>query len=313
MTHVPFLQPTFPSAADVGADYAAILARGIFSNGGPLDASLVEAVEAWVGNGVHACTVSSGTAGLELAITATFDRSKPWGLVPAFTFAAGPMAVSPSGFQPMFLDADPDTWQPSLRHGLEILTHRRGEVGGILIGPTFGVADPAIDDWEAMADRFGLPLVFDSAAGFGGTHVSGEPLGSRGTCEVFSMHATKTLAVGEGGLITSRDTALIDAIVSQRNFGFDTARRSVRVGTNAKLTELAAAIGIRQMRVLELRVVKRRSVLEQYRCLLEPLGATFQPGVTSAAPPFVSALAPSASARRRALNLLELADVECRD
>lgn len=313
MSRVPFLQPTFPPAPEIAADYEEILQRGVFSNGGPMDTALVEAVERWIGRGVHACTVSSGTAGLELAVAATFDPAKRFALVPTFTFAAGPLALARAGFEPLFVDADEGTWQPSTATGAALLESRHADVAGILVGPTFGVADPSIDEWESLGERFGLPVVIDSAAGFGATHASGERLGARGTCEVFSMHATKMLAVGEGGLVTSRDAALVEEIARRRNFGFDDDRRSVCIGTNAKLPELAAAIGIRQLRALGDRVERRRDVVARYRTALEPVGAVFQTGSELAAPAFVSLVLPTPVSRSRALALLAQDEVESRD
>ena len=63
--------------------------------------------------------------------------------------------------------------------------------------------DSDIDHWERLSDRYEVPLVIDSAAGFGSRYPWGEELGARGACEVFSFHATKSLAIGEGGAVTT--------------------------------------------------------------------------------------------------------------
>ena len=238
MRAVRFLSPTFPPAEQVAADYAAIVARGVFTNSGPLERELSARAAAWVGVDVHATAVSSGTAGLELAIRATFDADRPLALVPSFTFAAAPLALRGAGYAAVFVDVDPVTWQPRADDAEAYLATHHPQVAGIVLAATFGVADEKLAGWERLAARYHLPLVIDSAAGFGAEHDDGPPLGARGTCEVFSLHATKMLAVGEGGLITSRNPELIARLDRMKNFGFDLGRADRQCtsdGTNAKL------------------------------------------------------------------------------
>jgi dTDP-4-amino-4,6-dideoxygalactose transaminase len=231
--------------------------------------------------------------------------------VPSFTFAAGALAVRRCGFRPEFVDISLDTWQPDLADAHELLS-RAGGIGGILLTSTFGVGNPEIDRWENLANEHGIPLIVDSAAGFGSTYAWGEPLGLRGACEIFSLHATKAMGIGEGGILVSRDPEIVATVDQLKNFGFDAERRAVYAGTNAKLTELAAAIGRRQLRTLPVRLQKRRRVVEMYAERLEPLGVQFQTGVRQSAPPFVSALMPTAESRDALVGALQTAGVETR-
>jgi dTDP-4-amino-4,6-dideoxygalactose transaminase len=308
---VPFLAPTVPSAEALVADYEAIVRSGIFSNGGRMDRELVTAVEEWVGGGVCAAAVSNCTAGIELAIRSTF-LPRPGALVPSFTFAAGPLALSSAGFQLTFIDIETTTWQPSLDHARELLRESAAHYGGILLTATFGVADERIVEWEALAAEYGLPLVIDSAAGFGAEYQSGERVGARGICEVFSIHATKMVAAGEGGLITSRHPEVIAKVNRAKNFGFGPDRAAVSWGTNAKLPELTAAIALRQLRVLPERLTARRRVQAEYEAVLRPLGIQFQPGALRSAPAFLSALMPTARSRDAAVAALLDELIECR-
>ncbi len=227
---IPFLCPTFPEVDDIAADYAVIVKRRIFSNGGPVEQEFAKELARWVGGRVATSLVSSGTAGIQAAILATFNSERPYVLVPSFTFAAGPLAIRSCGYEPAFLDVEPDSWQPSLNDAHEFLATNADSTAGILLTNTLGVANEGIQAWEALADGYGLALVIDSAAGFGSQYASGEQLGARGTCEVFSLHATKTLAVGEGGAVIARDPELIDRIDRIKNFGFDADRNSVELG-----------------------------------------------------------------------------------
>jgi dTDP-4-amino-4,6-dideoxygalactose transaminase len=293
MTRIRLIKPTFPSVAEIAADYEAIVDKGVFSNGGPFEQRFKESLVAWIGNGVSVSLVSNATAALELAIRAVLGASvRKRVLVPSFTFAAGPLAVTRGGFTPLFIDIDADTWQPSLADAAAALDDY-DDVGGILLTSTFGVANDAIADWERLAQKHGLPLIVDSAAGFGSRYPWGEPLGARGDCEVFSFHATKTLAIGEGGAVVSRDPIVAAAVDQLKNFGFDGNRQSAAVGTNAKLSELSSAIGLRQLASLPDRLRARQMILLSYRMRLESLGVAFQLGADRAAIPFVSARLPT--------------------
>jgi dTDP-4-amino-4,6-dideoxygalactose transaminase len=308
---VPFLAPTVPPVEALVADYQAIVASGIFSNGGRMDRELVAAVEAWVGGGVFATTTSNCTAGLELAIRSTF-LDRPKAIVPAFTFAAGPLSLVSAGHTPDFIDVEETSWQPSLDHARALLEHSARDYAGILLTANFGVAIECVAEWEALATKYELPLVIDSAAGFGSEYESGERLGARGTCEVFSIHATKMVAAGEGGIVTSCDPDLIARLNQAKNFGFGSERASVRWGTNAKLPELTAALALRQLDVLPQRLVSRRAVQAEYEAMLTPLGITFQPGALRSAPAFASALMPTAESRDTAMAALSDELIESR-
>ncbi len=313
MKRIPFLSPTFPEPEDMASIYASIMKRGVFTNRGPAELEFADSLARWVGHSTAASVVSSCTAGLDLAMRVLFPADRDIVLVASFTFAAGPLAVLRCGFEPRFVDVDPTTWQPRVDHARELIEEGgAGPVAGILLTTTFGVANSAIDAWEKMAQRHNLPLVIDSAAGFGSTYASGDPLGARGDCEVFSFHATKTLAVGEGGAITSRFPEVIRAIDQLKNFGFNQYREAVSVGTNAKLTELSSAIGVRQLDALQRRLRLRQNVLDKYQVQLRPLGLEFQPNAEHSALAFVSVLTQSNDDRNACVAALDEAGIECR-
>lgn len=309
---VPFLAPTFPPVDEVAADYAEIVGRGTFSNGGLFEQRLASALATWIGGGVGVSLVASGTAGLLLAIDAAFMRDRPAAIVASFTFPAAPAALARAGYRPVFVDVSPETWQPDIRAADDVLARRADDVAGILLTATLGVADEAVGAWEAMADRYRVPLVIDCAAGFGSRYQSGEATGARGTCEVFSLHATKTLAVGEGGAVSSRSAHIIETVDRLKNFGLDERRQAAMVGTNAKLPELSAAIGLRQLAVLPQRLRARQVLHSAYVERLTPHGYTFQPGAERSAVCFVSARAPDAMTRHRLRDLMQADEIESR-
>lgn len=309
--HIPFLSPTFPCVEDLAADYAQILLSRRFSNGGPFEQALARGAEDWIGADVGVSLVSSGTMGIDLAVRATF-RQRPLAIVASFTFAAGPLVLLARGYQPVFIDIDAASWHPKIEDAREFLEHDHDRVGGILLTATFGVANERIRDWEDLSGQFGLPLVIDSAAGLGSEYASGERAGARGTCEIFSLHATKTVAVGEGGMIASRHRELVHQLEQLKNFGFDATRSTTALGTNGKISELSCAIGLRQLASLEDRLDARRQVFDAYSGGLRELGVMLQPGARRSAQPFVSALLPAGVRRQLLLDRLESAHIEAR-
>lgn len=94
----------------------------------------------------------------------------------------------------------------------------------------------------------------------------------RGDCEVFSFHATKPFAIGEGGAVVTRHAWAAQALRSFSNFGFEGEAGAVREGLNGKLQEINAVIGLRQLDTIDEVVRERRDVLRRYREVLEPTG-----------------------------------------
>jgi len=270
---IPFLEPELPELAGLADDLAEVHGSGVFSNGGPFDRKLAANVESYLGGG-HCVPVASATAGLMLAIDALARRDATRKvLLPSFTFAASALAVEWAGFEPLFCDIDEASWQPA--PDASFVERNRDRIALILVCNTFG--SPAdIGAWKNIAAASGIPIVVDSASGFGGSYADGSRLGRAGVTEVFSMHATKPLAVGEGGLIVTDDAALAGRLRSARNFGLDEQRICAVRGLNGKLPELSAAIACRVLERYDDIVGHRRRLAARYRERLEPAGFAFQ-------------------------------------
>jgi dTDP-4-amino-4,6-dideoxygalactose transaminase len=156
-------------------------------------------------------------------------------LMPSFTFAATINAVLWAGLEPVFLDVEEHSWHldpARLEHALAI---RGGSVAAVLACSTFGVPPSAAHRaaWEDAARAAGVPLLVDSAAGFGATGDDGQVLGRQGDVEVFSFHATKPFAIGEGGLVTTNNDEIAHRMIRLTNFGFEGGLVDTDVGLNA--------------------------------------------------------------------------------
>jgi dTDP-4-amino-4,6-dideoxygalactose transaminase len=212
------------------------LDRRWLSNNGQLLIELEQRIAALLG--VRNCVlVSSGTVALELSIRALGLAGEV--IVPAFTFIATVHALQWSGLTPIFCDIDPNSHaiDPSMVEGL--VTPR---TTGILATHLWG--EPcAIDILTEVAQRRGLRLLFDAAHAFGCTY-RGRMIGNFGDAEVFSFHATKVFNTLEGGAIATNDDALAHQLRLMRNFGFTEYDRVDCLGTNAKMHEISAAMGL---------------------------------------------------------------------
>lgn len=311
---VPFIRPSLPEPTAVAAAYERIVEANWFTNFGPTERELARRMAEAVGPRHHTSTFANATLALVGALSGALGRGdgNRFVLVPSFTFAAGPQAVVWAGYRPAFVDIDPVSWQPDAGHARALLGTLPGEVAGILLGNTLGVGNAAVGEWERLAADHALPLVIDSAAGFGSWYDEERRVGDAGACEVFSLHVTKPFGIGEGGAVLSRDADLVAWLDRFQNFGFGPGRDSEVLGLNAKLPELSAAIGLLQLERLEGRLADRRRVLATYVDVLAPLGLTPLPNSERAALSCASLRASEPEQRDRILLALTDAGVQGR-
>ena len=206
----------------------------------------------------HCVLVSNGTVALELSIRALGLTGEV--IVPAFTFIATVHAVRWSGLTPIFCDIDPDTHTIDPRIAESLITPR---TSGILATHLWG--EPcAIDALTELAERRSLRLLFDAAHAFGCSH-RGRMVGNFGDAETFSFHATKVFNTLEGGAITTNEDALAHRFRLLRNFGFTEYDHVDCLGTNAKMNEISAAMGLTNLESFADFVAVNRRNLSAYR------------------------------------------------
>lgn len=309
---MPFIRPHFPDPRDIAADVAAIVERNWYTNMGPLEHELAAAMGAHMDNGATVSLTANGTLALLLALEHLRVPERRAVLVPSFTFTAGPQCALWCGLEPVFVDVSAGDWHPDVDQAARWLAEHAGDTAAIIGANSFGTGAASMTAWEELAAAHGLPLIVDSAAGFGSRYPDGTRLGHRGTCEVFSLHTTKPFGIGEGGAMSSTDAGLVAAMDTAKNFGFGSDRDVAVRGINAKLPELSCAVGLRQLHDLDARVAKRHVVLQRYHDALDGSPIAFQPNDLESTVPFLSALMPSPEARARARRRLDADGVEHR-
>lgn len=233
------------------------LDRGRLTNDGPLVREL-ETRLAGLLQVRHCIAVCNGTVALEILIRALELRGEV--IVPSFTFAATVHALAWLGVTPVFCDVDPATHNldPALAEAC-ITPHTTAILGVHLWGQP---CSP--DRFEAIARSHELELIYDAAHAFGCTS-AGRKIGSLGRAEVFSFHATKFFNTFEGGAITTNDDELAGRLRLMRNFGFAGLDNVVSLGTNGKLNEISAAMGLTQLEGLEPLLQVTRNTFRAYR------------------------------------------------
>lgn len=310
--------PEPPAPQEIFSYYQLACDAGFYSNGGPCETMLAEHLKHYLGGDTTAIPVGNCTVGLMVALRGALGAPQDGRrrvITPSYTFTATACAITWAGFDPVFVDVEPDGWHMDPAELEDALERYAGTVAGVLACATFGTPPASVQRaaWRAACDRHGVPLLIDSAPGFGATDDQGRPLGGLGDTEVFSFHATKPFAVGEGGLITTPDPELGRQFRRLTNFGLEQgSRASEQIGMNAKMSELHAAASLAMLDRIDDVVRQRRINAQRLRDAVADLPVVFQAGSDRSTWQIFHVLAPSPEIRQRCLELAPRHAIEVR-
>jgi dTDP-4-amino-4,6-dideoxygalactose transaminase len=229
-------RPNILDPEDFHARVRGIVERKWLSNDGPLVQELEATLCKFLGV-KHCIAVANATLGLQFVVQALGVRGKV--IMPSFTFIATPHAVTWQGATPLFCDVIEETHTLDPQKVREAMSP---EVEAIMGVHVWGRACE-IDELQAIADEWKVPLIFDAAHALGSSY-KGTKLGRFGKAEVFSLHATKGINGIEGGVITTEDDELAAKLRRVRNYGFDEQGLVSGLGINGKMNEIAAAMAL---------------------------------------------------------------------
>ncbi len=229
----------------------------------------------------YAAAVSSGTAALHLLLRYVGIGDGDEVICSTFTFVATANPIMYRGGRPVFIDSDHGSWNMDPELLAMVLAKRAAEdclPKAVVLVHLYG--QPAdIDPVKKMCDQYQLPLIEDAAEGLGAQY-KGKPPGTSGLAGFYSFNGNKIITTSGGGMIVSDDKALIDKVKFWATQARDNAGHyeHSEIGYNYRMSNVLAAIGRGQIRVLSERVKRKREIFEQYRQSLADLpGITFMP------------------------------------
>lgn len=213
------------------------------SNNGPFVRELEEKLAAFLGV-KHCIAMCNATVALEITARALGLEGEV--ILPSFTFVASAHALQWQEITPVFCDIDPLTHNIDPAKIESLITPRTTGILGVHV---WGRACD-VDALSEIAGKHNLKLMFDAAHAFASTH-QGQMIGGFGNAEVFSFHATKFFNSFEGGAVTTNDDDLAHRLRGMRNFGFAGLDMVLDIGTNGKMSEVSAAMGLTSLESLD--------------------------------------------------------------
>jgi dTDP-4-amino-4,6-dideoxygalactose transaminase len=205
----------------------------------------------------HAVAMCNGTVALEIAVKALGLSGEV--ILPSFTFVATAHALQWLAITPVFCDIDAVSHNIDPRKIERLITPRTTGILGVHLW-----GRPCeVEALSELAARYRLKLLFDAAHALGCSY-KGRMIGGFGDAEVFSFHATKIVNALEGGAVVTNDPDLAERLRLMRNFGFSNYDRTDCIGSNGKMNEVAAAMGLTNLECLQEFIALNRSNFRKY-------------------------------------------------
>jgi dTDP-4-amino-4,6-dideoxygalactose transaminase len=256
-------RPNLPNRQAFMSRMESMLDSGRLTNLGPMVQEFEQRVAAIAGTR-HCVATCNATVGLELSIAALGMRGDV--IVPSFTFIATVHALWRQGITPIFCDVDPVTHCLDVASVEAAVTSRTTGILGVHMWGNLS----ATDKLHELAERHGLKLLFDAAHAFAcGTRR--RAAGSYGDAEVFSFHATKFVHSFEGGAIVTDNGELANRLRLMTNFGFTDEDEVQHVGTNGKMSEASAAMGLTSLESMDEIIAVNKRNYDAYGVALEAI------------------------------------------
>lgn len=259
----PYFIPDMPKAEALMPYLKEIDNNLWYSNFGPLYHQLKEKIAKTCLGNLNPETVtlvSSGTSAIELALRSLNLPAGAKVLTSSFTFPATVEAIINAGFTPVLSDINKNNW--FLTPDIALRNIKLHDIAAVVPVAAFGMP-VCSDSWANFYKKTNLPVVIDAAAALMNQSINEHLI------YAFSLHATKPLGAGEGGLVVCPNTSQANFIREMSNFGFKAGRTINSVGTNAKISEYHCAVGLAQLdRITEIKQ-KSSFVLNTYKSLFE--------------------------------------------
>jgi len=255
---IPISEPLFISGEK--EHLARCIEQGWISSEGPFVKEFEERFSAYVGR-QHGVAVSSGTAALEIALEAMDLKPGDEVIMPTFTIMSCALAVVAQGGVPVFVDAEPDTWNSDMT---KIEAGINEKTRALMAVHTYG--HPCdMDVLVHLAKKYNLLLIEDAAEAHGAEYKR-KKCGGFGDISCFSFYANKIVNTGEGGMVLTNNPQYAERARTLRNLAFQKGNRfhHEELARNYRMTNLQAAVGVAQMKNIERLVQIKRENARKY-------------------------------------------------
>ena len=233
-----------------------------FCNFGPAVVAFQNKLQKYLGSKHPPVVACNATAALEVVLLA-LDLQNTEVLIPTFTFAATAHSVERAGAVPVFVDSTENTWHICLEDAAKKLSPKTRAM--VVVNPFGMLID--IKGYQDFAKEHGLKLIFDSAAAFGAVYPNGNRYSEE--IEIYSFHVTKTMGIGEGAAIFAPDQKFLQKCLRTANFGFNDDSLVEYQGTNSKMSDFQAAVGIAKLEELNKSLYLRQNHAGYYNFRFE--------------------------------------------
>lgn len=237
---------------------------------GPNVSGFEKDLENYISNDTHVAALSSGTAAIHLGLILLGVKAGDEVICQSFTFSASANPILYQGATPIFIDSEPDTWNISPSALEEAIKDRiaKGKKPKAIIGVHLYGMPYKIDEVRAIADKYEIPVLEDSAEALGSSY-KGQKCGTFGDIGVLSFNGNKIITTSGGGAIVTQTKELKNKAIFFSTQSRDDAPhyQHSEIGYNYRMSNICAGIGRGQMEVLDAHVALRRNMNEFYQHL----------------------------------------------
>ena len=273
MNRFPLIKPFMNDA--IKERVISVLDSGYLTEG-PITKELEKAFSSYTGV-KYSYAFTSCTTGLETALRALDLDPDDEVIIPDYTYPATASVIGIAGAKAVVVDISKDTMLIDYQQLEECITDNTKVLMPVSI---FG--NPLdYDKLNKLKSKYSLAIIEDAACSIGATY-GNEKVGNLADISVFSMHPRKFITTGEGGMLTTNNEGWARWINQYKHFGIDKDETGefLESGTNYKLSDLLAAIGLEQFKLIDSLLYNRRQIATNYTKLLEGINGVSLPEVT---------------------------------
>ncbi|OLP66688.1 dTDP-4-amino-4,6-dideoxy-D-glucose transaminase [Bacillus pumilus] len=259
-TPIHVTKPKLPKLEDYTDQIKTIWENKWLTNDGPLHEEFKTNLKEYLGSS-EIELFTNGHLALEIALKTIEDKGEV--ITTPFTFASTIHAIKNTGFQPVFCDIEPNTFNIDVNQIEQLITEKTKAIVAVHV---FGNPCDVVE-LDRISRDYGIPVIYDAAHAFG-VKLNGRFIAEYGDVSMFSMHATKVFHSIEGGVLCYKRKELNDQFKALKNFGITSSETVDYMGINAKMNEFQAAMGLVNLKGIDQDILMRKEIYHLYENIL---------------------------------------------